>query len=88
MNRIDRSCLMITVKSDYCNLSTRLRHTIFLSPKADSKRRRKKGKSLFPLSACADNRSRTITSKECVEIAKVLHGNKGEKPTLFPVRLS
>lgn len=43
----------------------------------DTKKKRKKGKSMFPLSASGDNKTRSITSQECVNIAKLLTNTTG-----------
>ena len=43
----------------------------------DSKKKKKKAKSMFPLSASADNKTRWFTSQECVDIAKLLTNTTG-----------
>ncbi|XP_028403768.1 gem-associated protein 5-like [Dendronephthya gigantea] len=49
---------------------------------ADTKKKKKRGKSMFPLSASADNKPRSVTCQECVDIAEFLANAKGHSDTM------
>ena len=49
-----------------------------LGNQVGSKKKKKKAKSMFPLSASADNKTRCLTSQECVDIAKLLTNTTGQ----------
>ena len=41
---------------------------------ASSSKKKRKVKSMFPLSAVADSKSKTVTREECIELAKMIYG--------------
>ena len=41
---------------------------------ASSSKKKRKVKSMLPLSAVADNKSKAATQEECVELAKIIYG--------------
>ena len=49
--------------------------TVSLETTSSSKKKRKV-KSMFPLSAVADSKSKTVTREECIELAKINYGRQ------------
>lgn len=52
-----------------------LRSKVSLETTSSSKKKRKV-KSMFPLSAVADSKSKTVTREECIELAKINYGQE------------
>ncbi len=53
---------------------------------ASSSKKKRKVKSMFPLSAIADSKSKTVTREECIELARMIYGRvlKSLNDSLYP----
>lgn len=74
----------IIISSDFNrNLSD---SSVSLEAAASSTKKKRKVKSMFPLSAIADSKSKTVTREECIELARMIYGRLVNlNPTLSPL---